>query len=142
MMRARFAGVGGALPAQRISNEEVESHLGLEPGWIEGRTGVVERRRLAPSESLVDLAEQAARNALSDAGLAPSDIDQIVVATTSGPYLFPSMGVFCMIVSASPSSLPLMLPRLVPDFPTLWRPRIRRFVPETITRSLSWGPMP
>ena len=92
VMRARFAGVGGALPAQRISNEEVESHLGLESGWIEGRTGVIERRRLAPSESLVDLAEQASRSALSDAGLLPSDLDQIVVATTSGPYLFPSMG--------------------------------------------------
>ena len=92
LMRARFAGVGGALPAHRISNDEVEAHLGLEVGWIEGRTGVQERRRLAPTESLVDLAEQASRDALADAGLQPSDLDQIVVATTSGPYLFPSMG--------------------------------------------------
>ena len=91
-MRARFAGVGGALPVHKVSNAEVESSLGLESGWIEGRTGVVERRRLAPSESLVDLAEEAARNALNHAGLQPADIDQIVVATTSGPYLFPSMG--------------------------------------------------
>ena len=92
LMRARFAGVGGALPAHRVSNEEVEAHLGLEAGWIEGRTGVQERRRLAATESLVDLAEQASRDALTDADLQPSDVDQIVVATTSGPYLFPSMG--------------------------------------------------
>lgn len=91
-MRARFAGVGGALPVHKVSNAEVESHLGLEAGWIEGRTGVLERRRLAPSESLVDLAEEASRNALAHAGLMPADLDQIVVATTSGPYLFPSMG--------------------------------------------------
>lgn len=90
-MRSRFAGVGGALPPTIVSNAEVESHLGLEDGWIEGRTGVRERRRLAPGESLVDLAEEAARAALADAGLATTDLDGVVVATTSGPFLFPSL---------------------------------------------------
>ena len=90
-MRARFAGVGGALPATVVLNAEVEAHLGEEPGWIEKRTGVRERRRLAPDEDLLDLVEQAARRALDSAGLAPAALDAIIVATTSGPFLFPSL---------------------------------------------------
>ncbi|MEO2166714.1 MAG: beta-ketoacyl-ACP synthase III [bacterium] len=90
-MRTRFAGVGGALPETVVSNAEVEAQLGLDPGWIEGRTGVRERRRLAPDEDLIDLAEQAARTALGSAGIAAAEIDAIVVATTSGPFLFPAL---------------------------------------------------
>jgi 3-oxoacyl-[acyl-carrier-protein] synthase-3 len=89
--RARFTGVGAALPARSVANAELEERLGVAPGWIESRTGVRERRVLAPEESLVDLAEAASRQALEHAGLAPAAIDAVVVATTSGPYLFPSL---------------------------------------------------
>lgn len=90
-MRSRFAGVGGALPARVVPNAELEARLGVDPGWIEGRTGVCERRVLTPEEPLVELAERAARDALHDAGIAPAELDAIVVATTSAPYLFPSL---------------------------------------------------
>ena len=91
MKRSRFAGVGAALPSQVVTNAEVETRLGVEAGWIEGRTGVRERRILRPDESLVDLAERAAREAMTAAGIEPSHLGVIVVATTSGPYLFPSL---------------------------------------------------
>lgn len=90
-MRARIAGVGGALPETIVTNAEVEDSLGLERGWIEGRTGVRERRQLRADESLVDLAEKAARAALDSAGIAPADLDAIVTATTSAPEVFPSL---------------------------------------------------
>jgi 3-oxoacyl-[acyl-carrier-protein] synthase-3 len=91
VLRSRFVGLGAALPSRIVANAEIEARLGVEPGWIEGRTGVRERRVLAPEESLVDLAEAAAREALAAASVAPAALDAIVVATTSGPYLFPSL---------------------------------------------------
>jgi 3-oxoacyl-[acyl-carrier-protein] synthase III len=91
VIRSRFVGVGAALPTRIVLNEEIEARLGVEPGWIASRTGVLERRVLEADESLVDLAEAAAREALGAASLQPSALDAIVVATTSGPYLFPSL---------------------------------------------------
>ena len=91
MIRSRFVGVGAALPSRVVPNAEVEARLDVEAGWIEGRTGVRERRVLGGEESLVDLAEEAARDALRDAQLDPLRLDAVVVATTSGPYLFPSL---------------------------------------------------
>ena len=75
-----------------MPNAAVEARLGVEPGWIEARTGVRERRLLDSPDALIDLAEAAARSALTQAGTAPGEVDAIVVATTSGPYLFPSLG--------------------------------------------------
>jgi 3-oxoacyl-[acyl-carrier-protein] synthase-3 len=91
MLRSRIAGVGAALPSRVVANAEIESRLGVDPGWIEGRTGVRERRVVSADEPLLDLAERAARAALSDAGVAAQALDAIVVATTSAPYLFPSL---------------------------------------------------
>lgn len=90
MIRARFVGVGASLPATVVPNETLEERLGLAPGWI-ARTGIRERRVLGADATLVDLAERASRAALAMAGRAPAAIDAIVVATTSGPYRFPSL---------------------------------------------------
>ena len=95
MLRSRFIGVGAALPSTVVGNAEIEARLGVEPGWIEGRTGVRERRVVREDETLVDLAERAARGALDAAGVAASSLDAIVVATTSAPYLFPSLA--CLV---------------------------------------------
>lgn len=91
MIRSRFAGVGAALPTRVVGNAEIEARLGVAPGWIEGRTGVRERRVAGAGESLPDLAEHAAREALAAAGIAAAELDSVVVATTSAPYLFPSL---------------------------------------------------
>jgi 3-oxoacyl-[acyl-carrier-protein] synthase-3 len=90
MVRSRFVGAGAALPARVVPNAEIEDRLGLEHGWI-ARTGVRERRVLGDDATLVDLAERAARAALATASIAPAALDAVIVATTSGPYLFPSL---------------------------------------------------
>lgn len=95
MVRARFVGVGAALPSQVVVNAEIEDRLGVERGWIESRTGVRERRVLGPGDSLADLAAEAARRALEVAGTAASSLDLVVAATTSGPFLFPSLA--CLV---------------------------------------------
>jgi 3-oxoacyl-[acyl-carrier-protein] synthase-3 len=91
VIRSRFVGVGAALPSRVVPNAEIEERLDVDPGWIEGRTGVRERRWIGDGESLVDLAEAAAQDALLDAGIDAAALDAVVVATTSGPYLFPSL---------------------------------------------------
>src|SRR5262245_45572347 len=89
--RARFVGVGAALPERSVANAELEARLGVAPGWIESRTGVRERRVLGPGDSRVGPAAAASREALDHAGLKATQLDAVVVATTSGPYLFPSL---------------------------------------------------
>ena len=95
MLRSRFIGVGAALPSAVVGNAEVEARLGVEAGWIEGRTGVRERRVVRGDETLVDLAERASRAAIDAAGIDATSLDAIVVATTSAPYLFPSLA--CLV---------------------------------------------
>jgi 3-oxoacyl-[acyl-carrier-protein] synthase-3 len=90
MRRSRLVGAGAAVPSRVVPNAEIEDRLGLERGWIE-RTGIRERRVLGDDATLVDLAERAARQALDAASIEPRAIDAVVVATTSGPYLFPSL---------------------------------------------------
>ena len=95
MRRSLIAGVGAAVPELIVTNAEIETRFGVEAGWIEGRTGVRERRITRTPGELVDLAEEASRRALDSAGVEVGDIDEVVVATTSGPYLFPSLA--CLI---------------------------------------------
>ena len=59
--------------------------------WVESRTGIRERRIAAPDERTSDLAEHASRQALAMAGIAPQDLDLIVVATTTPDHVFPSV---------------------------------------------------
>jgi 3-oxoacyl-[acyl-carrier-protein] synthase-3 len=90
MIRARIVGAGAALPARVVPNAVIEDRLGLARGWI-ARTDIEERRVLGNDASLVDLAERAARDALTASGLDPAALDVVIVATTSGPYQFPSL---------------------------------------------------
>ena len=78
---AGIAGLGTALPPRIVANAEVAARLGVEPEWIERRTGIRSRRRLEAGERLSDLAAAAAAAALADAGLGASDRDLVLVAT-------------------------------------------------------------
>ena len=78
---AGVSGIGAALPRHVVGNGEVAARIGVDAAWIERRTGIHERRRLAPGERLTDLAAAAAHEALEDAGLTASDLDLALVAT-------------------------------------------------------------
>jgi 3-oxoacyl-[acyl-carrier-protein] synthase III len=86
---AGIAGLGAALPAHAVPNADVAARLGVDASWIERRTGIRSRRRLGPDERLSDLAAEAGRAALDDAGLAASAIDLVLVATCSADELLP-----------------------------------------------------
>ena len=89
-MYSRIVGTGSYLPAQILTNDDLAKRVDTSDEWIRARTGIRERRLAAPSEKTSDLAEQAARTALAAAGIAPADVDLIVVATTTPDMVFPS----------------------------------------------------
>ena len=74
-------GVGAYVPENVVTNEELEQNYGFEPGWIEQRTGILERRYAAPAEATSDLAAEAGRRAVEMAGIEMDEIDLLVVGT-------------------------------------------------------------
>ncbi|ATQ67097.1 ketoacyl-ACP synthase III [Methylosinus trichosporium OB3b] len=89
-MRSVVLGVGSYLPERVLANEELATLVDTSDEWIVQRTGIKERRIAAPGETTSMLGERAARAALAAAGLAPEDIDLIVVGTSTPDYTFPS----------------------------------------------------
>ncbi|EGN75862.1 3-oxoacyl-(acyl-carrier-protein) synthase III [Idiomarina sp. A28L] len=87
---AKLAGTGHFLPAQRLTNKELEQRVDTNDAWIRERTGIQERRIASADESVVTMGAEAAKNAIAAAGLNASDIDLIVMATTSADRAFPS----------------------------------------------------
>ncbi|MCP2343268.1 3-oxoacyl-ACP synthase III family protein [Actinomadura rupiterrae] len=83
-------GTGAYLPEQRITSTDISTGLGLDPGWIEDRTGIRARHRAAPDQAASDLAARAARRALTDAGIDPADLDLIVLGTSTPDELGPA----------------------------------------------------
>lgn len=87
---ARIAGTGSYLPEKVLTNEELARRVDTSDEWIRSRTGILERRIAAEGETTGDLAEQAARDALANAGMDASELDLIVVGTTTPDIVFPS----------------------------------------------------
>lgn len=90
MTYSRITGTGGYLPADVITNADLERMVDTSDEWIRERSGIRERRRAAPDETTCDLAEKASRMAVERAGIAPEDVDLIVLATTTPDHVFPS----------------------------------------------------
>lgn len=87
--QAGIAGLGAALPHDVVHNREIAARTGVDSDWIVRRTGIVSRHRLAPDETLTDLAVTAARTALRLADVAASDLDAVLVATSSSDHVMP-----------------------------------------------------
>ena len=89
-MRSRVIGTGSYLPAQVLTNAELAHRVDTSDRWIRARTGIRQRHIAAPEEQTSDLARAAALPALAAAGIAPQDVDLIIVATTTPDMVFPS----------------------------------------------------
>jgi len=92
---ARISGTGSCLPPQRLTNADMVARLaarGVETSddWIVERTGIRARHFVADGVFASDLAAEAARNALAAAGVQASEIDLIIVATSTPDMVFPS----------------------------------------------------
>ncbi len=89
-MYGRIIGSGAYLPARRLDNHELERMVDTSDEWIRARTGIVRRAIAAEGEYTSDLAEAAAREAIAASGVSLSQIDLIIVATTTPDLVFPS----------------------------------------------------
>ncbi|MFA7620014.1 MAG: beta-ketoacyl-ACP synthase III [Thiohalomonadaceae bacterium] len=90
MKYSRIIGTGGYLPDKILTNQDLEHMVDTTDQWIRERTGIEERHIAADDQTTCDLAEQAARRAMEAAGVGASDIDLIIVATTTPDRVFPS----------------------------------------------------
>ncbi|MFA3917950.1 beta-ketoacyl-ACP synthase III [Ruegeria hyattellae] len=88
--RAVVKGIGHYLPERIVPNAEFEATLETSDEWIRTRSGIERRHFAAEGETTSDLAANAARAALADAGLEADDIDAIIVATSTPDLTFPS----------------------------------------------------
>lgn len=87
---AAIVGLGAYLPEQVVTNDDLAERLETSDEWIRTRTGIRERHYAAPDEATSDLALNAAVAALADAGLVASDVDVVIVATTTPDHPVPA----------------------------------------------------
>lgn len=90
-LRAVVEGVGHYLPDRIVPNSEFETFLDTTDEWIRTRSGIERRHFAAEDQKTSDLAVQAARAALENAGCTAADIDGIIVATSTPDLTFPSV---------------------------------------------------
>jgi 3-oxoacyl-[acyl-carrier-protein] synthase-3 len=89
-LRSAVTGVGGFLPANVVTNDDLARVVDTNDTWIVERTGIHSRRRAGDDQATSDLAVEAARSALARAGRQPAEVDLIVVATTTPDLTFPA----------------------------------------------------
>ncbi len=83
-------GTGKYLPENIVTNFDLEKMVDTSDEWIKTRTGISERRFLEKDKATSDMATEAAKIALKDAGVSPEDIDLIIVTTVTPDMAFPS----------------------------------------------------
>jgi 3-oxoacyl-[acyl-carrier-protein] synthase-3 len=88
--RAVVVGLGHYLPDRVVPNSEFEASLDTSDEWIRARSGIERRHFAAEGQTTSDLATEAAKAALANAGLNPDDLDAIVLATSTADLTFPS----------------------------------------------------
>lgn len=87
----RIVALGAARGDLHVSNDDLAGPIDSSDEWIRQRTGIIERRRSSAEQSAIDLAEKASNDAIATAGIRPSDIGAVLVATISNPVQTPSM---------------------------------------------------
>ena len=92
---ARIMATGSALPERVVSNAELEKLVDTTDEWIRSRTGIRQRHIAADGQTTGDLAFEAAQNAMAAAGVKASELDLIILGTTTPDIIFPSTA--CLI---------------------------------------------
>ena len=89
---AKVKGVGGYLPPDTLSNDDLSSRFGVDTSdeWIKSRTGISRRHLAGENESTCDMSYKASCEAMSQAGITGKDLDMIVLATTTPDRIYPA----------------------------------------------------
>ena len=91
VIRSAVTGVGSYLPEQVVTNADLAKIVDTSDEWIVERTGIRQRHKARDDQPTSDLAVEASKRALADAGRSVQDVDLIVVATTTPDMTFPSV---------------------------------------------------
>jgi 3-oxoacyl-[acyl-carrier-protein] synthase-3 len=89
-IRSIIAGVGAYLPERIVSNDELSRTVETSDEWIRERTGIRQRHIAAPHETAAYMGTEAARAALRHAGAEPTEVDAIILATSTPDQAFPA----------------------------------------------------
>jgi len=92
-LRTILSGVGGYLPERVVTNDELSRTVDTSDEWIRERTGIRQRHFSAPHETAAFMGAAAARVALADAQADASEVDGIILATSTPDQAFPSTAV-------------------------------------------------
>lgn len=87
---ARLLGIGSTQPEKIVTNDDLAKTMDTNDQWIRERVGIQERRIAGADTLLVDMAVEAGSRALKDSGLAPTDIDTVILATCTMPTPIPN----------------------------------------------------
>src|SRR3954449_4071524 len=88
---ARILGLGGYRPRRRVTNHELAEVMETNDEWIQSRVGIAERRWAGEDETLVEMAVAAGGKAIAASGLAPDEIDLVILASASLRAPIPGM---------------------------------------------------
>ncbi|KQW83733.1 beta-ketoacyl-ACP synthase III [Brevundimonas sp. Root1279] len=91
VIRSAVTGVGSYLPEQVVTNADLAEIVETSDEWIQERTGIKQRHKARDDQPTSDLAVEASKRALIDAGKSAADVDMIIVATTTPDMTFPSV---------------------------------------------------
>lgn len=94
MTRARISGTGMYVPDRVVTNDDLAKLMDTSDEWIRQRSGIATRHYAAPGQKPSEMAEHASRRALEAAGLEPTDLDCIILATLSAEAEFPGTSFF------------------------------------------------
>ena len=90
MIKSVIKGIGSYLPERILTNEQLSKTVATSDEWIRERTGIGQRHIAAEEQYTSELGLNAAKAALEHAGMSATDIDLVVVTTTTPDYTFPS----------------------------------------------------
>ncbi|RBY85926.1 beta-ketoacyl-ACP synthase III [Blastococcus sp. TF02A-26] len=89
---ARILGFGGYRPRRRVTNDELSQTMETNDEWIQSRVGIAERRWASDDETLVEMAVAAGGKALAASGVAPDDVDMVILASATLEHPIPGIG--------------------------------------------------
>jgi 3-oxoacyl-[acyl-carrier-protein] synthase-3 len=87
---SRVISTGSYRPEQIVTNDEIAALIDSSDEWIRERSGIIERRRCAPGESLTDMAVAAGAKAIAGSAISADKISMVLVATVTHPYQTPA----------------------------------------------------
>jgi 3-oxoacyl-[acyl-carrier-protein] synthase-3 len=90
MTRSILTGIGGYLPRNVVTNDDLAQRIETSDAWITERTGIRQRHIAEPDENCAMMATRAAQAALDDAGVGPDAVDAIILATSTPDQAFPA----------------------------------------------------